>query len=45
MKKQFIIPSLQPTVNFFSEATIDQIVQQTGFSIRKRPLSSSGREL
>jgi hypothetical protein len=40
MKKQSIIPSLQQTVNFFSEETIDQIALETGFSKRKRKLSA-----
>ena len=38
MKNQSIIPSLQQTVNFFSEETIDQIAKETGFSVRKRKL-------
>ena len=38
MKNQSIIPSLQQIINFFSEAEIDQIAQETGFSKRKRKL-------
>ena len=38
MKNQSIIPSLQQIINFFSEATIDQIAKETGFSKRKRKL-------
>jgi len=40
MKNQFIIPSLQQIVNFFNEETINQIALETGFSVRKRKLSS-----
>jgi len=35
---QSIIPSLQQTINFFSEETINQIAKETGFSVRKRKL-------
>ena len=39
MKIQLIIPSLDEIVNFFNEETIDMIAKETGFSVRKRPLS------
>jgi len=41
MKTQpLIMPSLQQSVNFFREETIDEIAKETGFSLRKRQLSA-----